>query len=298
MDLREAYRLEQQLMATQIEVVRATLTHGGEKGRVLESYVHRFLRDALPREYGITTGFIAFPPDAPGREPTLSSQLDIIIYDALRGSPLVRLPTCDVLPLEAVMAYVEVKAGIDATELRRCAQEAYEVRRHLTRWFWSNQGPNEAAPVGLLNCIATRSYVFAFEGPKSPDTVQRALREAKEQIHPLAEFSGVFINGCGLFQSAPMSEPIAPEVALARFRNAVLHGLARFPRYAPSLRRGPHGQPSSADYAHEVMQGMINPPEFIDANGEPSVVMDILELTAPYLDHYAKLGPEAVSSEV
>src|SRR6188508_2511747 len=98
MDLREAYRLEQQLMAKQIEVVRATLTHRGEKGRVLESYVHKFLRDALPREYGITTGFIAFPPHVTDGEATLSGQLDLIVYDALRGSPLVRLPTCDVMP--------------------------------------------------------------------------------------------------------------------------------------------------------------------------------------------------------
>jgi hypothetical protein len=292
MDLREAYRLEQQLMATQIEVVRATLAHGGEKGRVLESYVHKFLRDALPHEYGITTGFIVFPPAVPGAEPTLSGQLDIIIYDALRGSPLVRLPTCDVMPLESVMAYVEVKASIDTDELRTCAQQAYEIRQHQTRWFWSNQGPNAAVPIGLLNCIATRSYVFAFEGPAKPETVQRTLEAAKAEINSMAEFSGVFINGCGLFQSAPMAEPIAADVALARFRNAVLHGLARYPRYAPRLLRGAYAVPTGSDHAHDLMNGVLDPPAFIDPDGEPQIVTDILELTAPYLDHYAKLGAE------
>jgi len=76
---------------------------------------------------------------------------------------------------QSVMAYVEVKASIDTDELRTCAQQAYEIRHHQTRWFWSNQGPNASAPIGLLNCIATRSYVFAFEGPAKPETVQRTL---------------------------------------------------------------------------------------------------------------------------
>lgn len=263
------------------------LPHQGEKGRALEDYVHRFLRDALPQEYGITTGFIAFPPEGPGQKPTLSGQLDIIIYDALRGSPLMRLPTCDVLPLEAVLAYVEVKASVDGSVLRACAKQAHEIRRHTTRWFWTNAGSNHAHCVGLLNCVGTRSYVFAFEGTTRPETVQRVLVEAAE-ANELAAFSGVFINDCGLFQSAPIAEPVTTNV-LATFRRSILHGLARYPRYAPGHVRGKNALSESRIAFRDALASgaFFEPPTFIDSSGCVHEIVNVLELTTPYLDHYA-----------
>lgn len=97
--------------------------------------VREFLRELLPAEYGISTGFIAYHiadcieeheyteegvPTYDCRyiaekdEIRVSSQIDVIIYDALRFGPIVRLGASDVFPLEAVYAYAEVKSIIYA----------------------------------------------------------------------------------------------------------------------------------------------------------------------------------------
>lgn len=239
MDLREAYRLEQKILNDQLAVVRSTIVHRGEKGRALESYVSQLLHSVLPREYGITTGFIAFPPDEIGGEPTLSDQLDIIICDALHGSPLLRLPTCDVLPLEAVFGYVEVKTKLKGTKgdssIFHCLQQAQKVRRHTTRYFWVSTGRNSATPL-RFSATSTRSYVFAFEGRGEIETL---VRTASETLGESADFSGMFINDKGFFRSRPNARPevdtIDKENALAAFKNAIVHDLARFDRYPGSV---------------------------------------------------------------
>lgn len=235
MDLPRAYNLERDVLAAQVEVVRATIDHRGEKGRVLESYVTRFLRDALPQQYGITTGFIAFPPRARGGVPTLSGQLDIIIYDALHGSPLMRLPTCDVLPLEAVFAYVEVKARLSGktgeSSVFGCVRQAQQVRQHTRRFFLAGTDVNSASVV-RVDATSVRSYVFAFDGPRNADV---QLRRAAERLGSLAELSGLFINARGFYRSRPNASPEVDHApashALATFRHAVVHDLARFDRW-------------------------------------------------------------------
>ena len=71
----------------------------------------RLLRSLLPAEYGLATGFIVFQ-DEQGNV-RLSKQLDIIVYDAVHSAPLMSLEACDVLPLEAVYAYVGSKGIIN-----------------------------------------------------------------------------------------------------------------------------------------------------------------------------------------
>jgi len=121
-------RLEDAALSAKLEAVRAIIAHAGEKGRALEEAVTSLLRDILPAEYGLSTGFIAYHADEAVR---LSPQLDIIIYDAVRTGPLARFTACDVIPLEAVLGYVEVKAGQSLQFLRRCPDTGSELHRAL-----------------------------------------------------------------------------------------------------------------------------------------------------------------------
>lgn len=105
----ELNAIEENLLLAKLDAVRAAIAHAGEKGRALENGVHTLVRSILPAEYGLATGFVVF--DTP-EGPRLSSQLDIIIYDAIRSGPIISLETCDVFPLEAVYGYVEVKATL------------------------------------------------------------------------------------------------------------------------------------------------------------------------------------------
>jgi hypothetical protein len=160
-------------------------------------------------------------------------------------------------------------------------------------------GANEAVPVGLLRCISTRAYLFAFEGPAKPETVQDTLERALTEVGELASFSGAFINGCGYFQSGPLAPPVEADGAFAALRHGIVHGLARYPRYAPMRLRGPHAiQESQTEYAHAMMQGeLFQPPEYLLPGGDRRIVTDILDLTTAYLDHYSRAGSVPVGRD-
>jgi hypothetical protein len=129
----------------------------------------------LPPEYGLTTGFVAWNSPEGSR---LSPQLDLIIYDAIRHAPLVHLETCDVMPLESVYGYVEVKASIRSCpgqadnppgdSLEACVRANGEIRRMRTRHFLvTYQGSSMSIEEESHPWLAMRAYVVAFEAQGS-----------------------------------------------------------------------------------------------------------------------------------
>jgi hypothetical protein len=306
MNLSNVHGLEQQILDCQLAVVRESISHGGEKGVALEGYVRHLLRDQLPQEYGVTSGFIAYPRAAREDDETpLSGQLDVIVYDALRCSPLVRLPTCDIVPLEAVLACIEVKTTVTATgegdaSLHKCLEQAQGIRRQTVRWFWRNTGRNSAVPVGV-NCVSPRTYLFALEGPE-PATIMRGLATGMRTLGEHAEFSGVFIGTSGFFRSRPKTpgERWTPDMkhvpqaeALSAFKHALLHDLARYPRYAPGVLLGVDAIARLGMSARvgSIIEGTATMLTVLDLDGNEIPVPDKLELTTAYLDQYA---PRAV----
>jgi hypothetical protein len=163
--------IEEQILAARLQAVRASLTHAGEKGRDLEFHVRRLLRDLLPAEYGLTTGFVAYVEDGAIK---LTKQLDILIYDAVRHGPLIHMETCDVLPLEAVFGYVEVKATLRSSSdnTTEPAQDSIEalvhqnagLRKLRTRVFYETLA---GSPIDIEKRVESwlplRAYVVAFE---------------------------------------------------------------------------------------------------------------------------------------
>lgn len=114
-------RLSEEALTARLKTVRAAITHAGEKGSALEAAASKVVRDILPAEYGVGRGFVAHRT-ATSTKVELSPQFDLVIYDALRGGPLVRLGGCEVYPIEAVYGYIEVKASLqlrgNATEVK------------------------------------------------------------------------------------------------------------------------------------------------------------------------------------
>jgi hypothetical protein len=157
-------RIEENLLVAKLEATRLSISHAGEKGRALEHLVHDFLRDLLPAEYGLSTGFVVWLSPT---GPQLSPQLDIIIYDAIRSGPLIRLNTCDVFPLEAVYGYMEVKASLrsssdDAKEpadnsIEKCIAQNVVMRGMDRRSFWA---PTAKAEDLLKPALAFGRRVF------------------------------------------------------------------------------------------------------------------------------------------
>ncbi len=147
----EISAIEERILLSKLEIARKLISHSPEKGRSLENEVAAVIRQMLPPEYGVGSGFIVFHGDD---GPELSSQLDIIIYDAIKGGPLGRMSSCEVYPIESVYGYIEVKASIRVAgpkakklpknSLQVCLKQNEILRRMKKRLYWS---PNIGSPM-------------------------------------------------------------------------------------------------------------------------------------------------------
>lgn len=243
----ELSQIEERLLRAKMEAVRLSIAHAGEKGRELEHQVRRLLRDLLPPEYGLTTGFVA---GLSAEGPILSTQLDIIIYDAIRHAPLIHLDACDVLPIEAVYGYVEVKASLSSTSddakefadnsIETCIRRNAPLRAMKTRAY-------RVSGIGTpfyAQWLSMRAYVIAFEaiGAIAADAGAFASRMAqvlKRQGN--AHLHGVLIPEHGFFYTQPVNPNTADaddyfhvryttDHPLLAFRSILLQGLATFKR--------------------------------------------------------------------
>jgi hypothetical protein len=248
-------KLEDAALAARLEAVRATISHAGEKGRALEQVIMLLLRELLPAEYGLSTGFVAYHADGTVK---LSHQLDIIIYDAVRSGPLTRLTSCDVFPLEAVHGYVEVKATLRGSSdtasepssdssIEHCLQQNQQLRQMVDRRYHAQvPGSVVGSRREQRTWIPIRGFVVAFapEGTVASDAGAFAQRmgDVSRRLGQPTHLHGVFIVGTGYFRTRPVDLKTAPtedmwtvdyveEHGLSVFKADLMHSLARFPRF-------------------------------------------------------------------
>ena len=251
-DLVQLSTIEERLLRAKLEAVRLAISHAGEKGRELEHQVRRLLREMLPPEYGLTTGFVAYlSPEGP----RLSSQLDIIIYDAIRHSPLVHLEACDVLTLEAAYGYVEVKASLCSTsdEAAKCAENSIEtcisrnapIRAMKTRVYReAGVGSPPSTIIHRRSWLSMRAYVVAFEAEgtvaRDPDALASRMAQVLKRQGD-AHLHGVLVPDHGLFYTRPVDPDTAhqddffhvrytTDHPMLAFKFLLLQGLATFER--------------------------------------------------------------------
>lgn len=99
-------------MTAELNKLRAGFNHGAIKGDGAEEMVRQFLRAHLPNSLGVTSGQAV---DSTG---AISSQLDVIVYDALRTPMLfTSRDGHHLVPIEGVIAVIEVKAHLKKEHL-------------------------------------------------------------------------------------------------------------------------------------------------------------------------------------
>ena len=96
--------------------------HSGIRGDEREAAVRQFLRERLPGAYGAVKG------EAIDSKNTHSTQLDVVIYDQIRNSPLLAKTDQVLLPIEALLSVVEVKSVLTLDELKTCLEAAKQLR--------------------------------------------------------------------------------------------------------------------------------------------------------------------------
>lgn len=245
-------KIEEDLLTSKLTSVRLAISHPGEKGRTLELEVLKLLRDLLPSEYGLSSGFIVYHTN---EGPKLSKQLDVIIYDAIRCGPIVRLLSCDVFPLEAVYGYVEVKAALKSStdnadksasnSIETCLAENKILRGMIDRKFTY---PATKISSGLVSheWMRIRSYVFAFsiEGSIAgfPAKFAQRIANVSKKLGPPTHLHGIFIANYYYFatKAVDLDEQDHSELyhiqyteehTLMAFKTSLLRSLACFPRF-------------------------------------------------------------------
>jgi len=273
-NFRELLRIDEERLASQLRSVRAAITHAGEKGRGLEHEAISVLRRLLPAEYGLATGFIAAAQlEETGRSVVeLSPQIDIIIYDAVRGGALIDLGSSQVFPIECVVGVVEVKATLydqipdlyrDSAAVRSLRQRHYlldhrreqdllrEYEDHIDTLAQGGEAwmgrvrratiadmfpPPRAVSVEWL---PVRCFALAFEYGREFDA-EAAQRRAEEKFVSPGHLHAAFVPGtCVLWNELADKDPsregkvrVETGEPFAVFRHRLVDALSNFPRPA------------------------------------------------------------------
>jgi hypothetical protein len=104
------------------ELAKSLVQHKAEKGRIVEGVVKSALSTILPKRFSIGTGF------AITSSGNTSSQLDIIIYDALNNSPIILESGLGLFPIECVYGFIEVKSVLNKMGIVRFTEAVGTVR--------------------------------------------------------------------------------------------------------------------------------------------------------------------------
>lgn len=114
-DMPTAFRGYNTELRGSLEAVEAG-RHAHDKGVRRETVIREFVRKRLPARFGVGQGQVTTPWGE------TSSQMDILIYDALNEMPLLDAGGTLILPVECLYAVIEVKPMLTASLFRQALQ--------------------------------------------------------------------------------------------------------------------------------------------------------------------------------
>lgn len=118
-------------LQAQFEEVRASLTHSAARGGAAEEIFRKFLIEALPPSLGVAVGQVV---DSHGN---FSGQSDVIVYDA-QATPMLFTSAqggTQTVPIEGVIAVIEVKSRLQRKDLGQLVAHAQKVKSMEPRAF-------------------------------------------------------------------------------------------------------------------------------------------------------------------
>ena len=101
------------------------INHPLGKGELRELFVSELANNWLTNQFSITSGFIV---DISGNQ---SKQTDIIIYDNTLLPPFIKQSNLGLIPIECVLATIEVKSYLNKTELINSEQNSKYLNEQL-----------------------------------------------------------------------------------------------------------------------------------------------------------------------
>ncbi len=167
------------------------LRHAGFKGRAREAFVKHLLTPFLSHNLGICTGIVI---DSHGGS---SNQIDIIIYDKTLIPSLLYTLEDAVVPIESVLATIEVKSKLTRGELKAAVENARSIK--TLRPEYAEVMPQADVKNSAVCCL------FAFKSDSKPESelnrLQEVVADANQVPHPTVHIplSGVCVGDSVFF---------------------------------------------------------------------------------------------------
>jgi hypothetical protein len=225
------------------ETLAKTLVgHRAEKGRIVEAVVKTALRAILPGRFSIGTGFAI---TASGKT---SSQLDLVIYDAMFNAPIILEGGTGLFPIECIYGFVEVKSLLNGKEIEAATKAIGVIRgfanekRYVVYGARKDEHNNPVtAELEIAVTLAPRSFLLAINSDYVDiDSVDARLKKAmvknKAHLHGLAVLEPEWF----LAQTAHRDPPEFVRQkgqSLAWFCASVLHSIQSMPMQPALMSR-------------------------------------------------------------
>ena len=149
-------------LTAEINRIRGSIPHSGEKGALIEQQFRSQLVEVLPERIGVSHGFVM---DSTG---AMSKQMDIILYDRPSTPRILVSDGAQMFPVEMTYACGEVKTNLNEQELKdsfckcssykRLSREAYFAGPDDTLYtMWGHRVEHWQS---IFFCIAVESISF------------------------------------------------------------------------------------------------------------------------------------------
>jgi hypothetical protein len=223
-------------------LAKTLVKHKAEKGRIVEGVVKTALRAILPGRFSIGSGF------AINSIGEASSQLDLVIYDAVYNAPIVLEGGTGLFPIECIYGLVEVKSRLDRAEIDSITKAIGAIRKMALDKRYArygsqknSKGKSVAVEIEVPNKLPPRAFVVAINADYNAiESMETALRE-------LTKSNGAHIHGMAILEKDwfvsqrvykdPREFDWRQSHALAAFCAAVLASIQSMSMGPASMRR-------------------------------------------------------------
>ena len=132
-DYRGYIQTKVDILKQELKLIKLLIQHNQTTGEFYETILRKFLNEFIPKKFKIGTGFII---DIENHQS--SRQVDIIIYEDGKFSPIYQHNDFVIVESNTVLSTIEVKARIDSTNINAASKNMDSVKNILMRgrsWF-------------------------------------------------------------------------------------------------------------------------------------------------------------------
>ncbi len=183
--------------------------HAAEDGKFVESLLRRYLRELLPEDLDIATGFILRPAvktGVDGRERLKekdrhSTQLDILVFDRNKYPVFKRFEGTVVVPPESVVAIISVKKNLSTSDIQKECKALKEVSA-LCRTLDSKNKKRRGPYLALVGMDYRSPPKKTSLAKKIFCEIQKSYQSTRPKFDDLIGLVGT-IKGVSVFKTRP-----------------------------------------------------------------------------------------------